>query len=265
MAAPIPQKIIFTANTMPSGSQEQQPSSSTQGMLTDEFSTSAGQPRLVPPFEIQELGQLPPNMFVTSVDVESEMWNEHPSSPKKQGKKKTLNGNRYCTTTDWQTEGITSENGQFDDADDSSPTLPYFETDVQTTTTQSTTSGASRPFDWDRAERLWEECTVLDKLEQLAVGCLVGWKALAINPQTFSPEMLLMVARVVNISQSALINSESTQRIVIRYIQRPEAGRAALAFGLNAAGGFNDEEQAEDEETLEWTEILTRQWRVMKL
>jgi len=248
---------------MASGSQEQQPSSSTRDMLTDEISTAGAiQPRLIPPSEIQELGQLPPNMFVTSVDVESEMWNEHLSSPKKQGKKKkTLNGDRYCATTDWhdssQMEGIT-ENGQFDDADLG---LADFDTDVLPTTIaiQSTISGASRPFDWDRAERLWKESTVLDNLEQLAVGCLVGWKALAINPQTFSPEMLLMVARVVNISQSTLISFESTQHIVIRYLQRPGASRAALAFGLNG------EQVDEDEETLEWREILARQWRVMQL
>jgi hypothetical protein len=75
--------------------------------------------------------------------------------------------------------------------------------------------------------------------------------------------MLLIVARVINIGQgSALITSENTQSIVIRYLQRSGAGRAALAFGLNGAAGFNDEEQVE--EMFEWTDILTRQWRVMK-
>jgi hypothetical protein len=179
MAAPIPQKIIFMSNTMASGSQE--PSSSAQDMLRDEPSTSI-QHRLIPPSEIQELGQLPSNMFVTSVDVESEMWNEHLSSPKKQGKtrKKTFNGEHYSNTTDWHDpsqvqEGIISENGQFDDADDGSLTLPYFDTDVQTTT-QPSAGTTSTPFDWDQAERLWKECTVLEKLEQLVVGCLVGWK-----------------------------------------------------------------------------------------
>ena len=68
-----------------------------------------------------------------------------------------------------------------------------------------------------------------------------------------------MVARVVNISQSTLISSESTPHIVIRYLQRPGASWAALAFGLNG------EQVEEDEETLEWTDILTRQWRVMQL
>jgi hypothetical protein len=93
-------------------------------------------------------------------------------------------------------------------------------------------------------------------------------QALAINPQTFSPEILLMVARVVNIDQeSDSIISKNTQSIVVRHLQRPGAG-AALAFGLNGAR-FNDEEQVEeedhDDETVEWTDILTRQWRVIKL
>jgi len=33
-----------------------------------------GLPRLIPPSEIQERGELPPNMFVTSVDVEADVW-----------------------------------------------------------------------------------------------------------------------------------------------------------------------------------------------
>ena len=183
MANPLPQKIVFTT-TMASGSQ--QPSLSTQNMLMAEPTTSSGtiQPRLIPPSEIQQLGQLPSNMFVTSVDVESGMWGEQLPSQKKQGKKKQKND----ATTDWHDSYITSENGQFDDAhDDSSLTLPCFDTDVQPTTTTTTTTttqtpssdttlGTSRPFDWDQVERLWEDYAVLEKLEQLVVGCLVGWK-----------------------------------------------------------------------------------------
>ena len=81
--------------------------------------------------------------------------------------------------------------------------------------------------------------------------------------------MLLMAAHVVNIGQESdsTVSSKSTQSIVVRHLQRPGAGRAALAFGLN--GRFNEEEQAEEdadaEETLEWTDVLTRQWRVIKL
>ncbi len=43
-------------------------------------------PRLVPPSEKQELGLLPPNMFVTSVDVEEGMW----SSKRKNKKKRKI-------------------------------------------------------------------------------------------------------------------------------------------------------------------------------
>ena len=89
---------------------------------------------------------------------------------------------------------------------------------------------------------------------------------LAINPQTFSPEMLLMVARLVNIGQESVStsSSKSTQSIVVRYLQQPGAGRAALAFSLN--GRFNDEYQVEDkdDEAFEWTDVLKRQWRVIK-
>jgi len=81
-----------------------------------------------------------------------------------------------------------------------------------------------------------------------------------------------MVARVINIDQevSDSITSKNTQSIVVRHLQRPGAGQAALAFGLNGAARFNDEEQVEeeedyDDETCEWTDVLTRQWRVIKL
>ena len=96
---------------------------------------------------------------------------------------------------------------------------------------------------------------------------LLNEQALAINPQTFSPEMLLMFAHVVNVDQeSASIASEGTQSIVVRYLHRPGAGRAALAFGLN--GRFNDEDQVEedddrDDETFNWTDVLTNQWRMI--
>jgi len=138
--------------------------------------------------------------------------------------------------------------------------LPCFDT-----TPVGTASEDSRPFDWDQAEKVWNECAVLVKLEQLEVGCLVGWKGLAMNPQTSSPEILLTVARVVNIRQgSPFTNANGTQNIIIRYLQRPGAGRAALAFGLSGVNGFNDEEQAEDEETIEWTHFLAKQWRLIK-
>ena len=187
MANPLPQKIIFTTNPTASGSQ--QSSLPAQDISMDEPSIlppGTIQPRLIPPSEIQELGQLPSNMFVTSVDVESDIWGKQLPFPRKQSKKKqkTLNEGPFPATTDWYDslqKDITSENGQFDDAhDDSSLTLPYFDTDVPSSTTQVPSSGTtletSKPFDWDRLERLWEECAVLEKLEQLVVGCLVGWK-----------------------------------------------------------------------------------------
>ena len=125
MANPSPQKIVFAPNTTASGSQHP-PSLLAQDISMDVPSILSGtiQPRLIPPSELQELGQLPSIMFVTSVDVESDIWGDHLPSPKKQGKKKqkTLNneGHYYSVTTgshDTSQRDITSENGkQFDDA-----------------------------------------------------------------------------------------------------------------------------------------------------
>jgi hypothetical protein len=77
-----------------------------------------------------------------------------------------------------------------------------------------------------------------------------------------------MFAHVVNIDQEATsIASEGTQSIVARYLHRPGAGRAGLAFGLN--GRFNDEDQVEEEDdgrgdgTFDWAGVLTNQWRAI--
>ena len=79
-----------------------------------------------------------------------------------------------------------------------------------------------------------------------------------------------MVTRVVSIGQeSSSSTPKSPQSIVVRCLQRPGAGRAALAFGLNGATRFNDEEEVEeeveDDKRFEWTDILTMQCRVIKL
>ena len=180
MAGPLPQKIIFATNTTVPGSQQPASSSQDISIVNGEHSISSGtvQPCLIPPSEIQELGQLPSNMFVTSVDVESGMWNDYLPSLKKNGrKKKTLNGR---DTANWddssQMEGITSEvreNGQFHNAGDGSLA---FDTDAQVVTQAPSADTGLVPFDWDRAEKLWKECVVLEKPEQLGIGSLVGWK-----------------------------------------------------------------------------------------
>ena len=76
----------------------------------------------------------------------------------------------------------------------------------------------------------------------------------------------MVARRLVNIGQESVStsSSKSTQSIVVRYLQQPGAGRAALAFSLN--GRFNDEDQVEDkdDEAFEWTDVLKRQWRVIK-
>lgn len=95
----------------------------------------------------------------------------------------------------------------------------------------------------------------------------VCYQGLAINPQTSSPEILLTVARVAGILPGLdCMTDKSLQNIDLRYLQRPGAGRAALAFGLNGAAGFNDQEQVESHgEIIEWRHFLTEPWRLIEL
>ena len=88
----VPAKITFTeGNSVEvNGSQSGPVDADADAMVVEATlqvtsPTRTQQPRLVPPSEKQELGQLPPNVFVTSVDVEEGMW---PSKRKNKKKKK---------------------------------------------------------------------------------------------------------------------------------------------------------------------------------
>ncbi|KAK2460050.1 hypothetical protein APHAL10511_007927 [Amanita phalloides] len=57
--------------------------------------------------------------------------------------------------------------------------------------------GSQPHLDWKVAEAGWETFAPIQTLDQLYNGVLVCWQGLAINPQTFTPEQLLGVGRVV--------------------------------------------------------------------
>ncbi|KAF8164794.1 hypothetical protein B0H34DRAFT_793259 [Crassisporium funariophilum] len=282
MANPIPQKIIFTndvigppSQTVAGASTQAQSGSNPaqdSDMLVDIPSTSYSalasssaapaaasyKPRLVPPSELQELGQLPSNMFVTSVDVEAGIWNEQKPSKKRKGKKNQsqvddYDGEWYDDSTQMDEMSFTTtQRGQFDDAD-APVNLPYSDADAEA-------SLKSEAFDWSRAEKHWKDCVVLNNVGQLAVGNLVGWQGLAINPRTFSPEVLLTVARVVALPPGPIDGSPA---IIVRHLKRHGASQAAFAFGLSAGEEGDDNDDEEVEEVIKWPEALTNQWRLI--
>ncbi|KJA18214.1 hypothetical protein HYPSUDRAFT_45548 [Hypholoma sublateritium FD-334 SS-4] len=277
MASPIPQKIIFggaaavtlaaAAGTADGDAMHVDipapaPASASPSKLFNATSR-APSARLVPPSEIQATHpeRLPRNMIVTSVDVEAGMWDDtsyaEPAKKKKRGKKKAPQDEEYYADVG---EGYYADGGAWGgavpaDADEPAGpvVLDYGETDAA--------GEGGEHFDWDRAERLWDsKSTVLSGPEQIVAGALVGWKALAINPRTFSPEVLLSVAHVVQPPDST-----AGKGVLIRQIQRPTDTEHAFAFGFAGSSGEGGQGEEEEDYAVEWQEVLTSEWRLLDL
>lgn len=237
MAAPIPKKIVF-------GDAED-----VQQTVVDVVPSQQEYVRLIPPSEIQGRGELPPNMFVTSVDVERGIWDvvkEHRKP--KNGKKKK---NKEATWADlWfeepQVQGKVAKlvfAGQRQEVTDK------WKEEV---VVEEVVVSGSTAFDWDLAEKVWETSFEVKTPDQLVVGGLVGWKELGLNLQTLSPENLLFVAKITQI--------EGT-KYTIRQLLRPGAGSSGF-------GAVGQEETGEEEadEVHDWEKIMSGSgWRVMPL
>ncbi|CAA7269203.1 unnamed protein product [Cyclocybe aegerita] len=262
MNAPIPQKIIFNAEAGPSSlssySTTESGTPTSYAQAIDYLSTSGPthpippatsqcQARLVPPSEIQKLGLLPPNMFVMSVDVEAGVWDD-PSTSRKSKRNNRKNKSRAQKYWYGHEEEQVSEEYSYGEQGDGGVGAVEQE------------AGKNSCFDWNRADKVWENCAALQSVEQLAVGNLVGWKALDINPKTFSPELMLSVGRVASILQ------DTTPKVTVRQLIRPTESEAALAFGLG--GGTASEggvEDGEPELSCAWDEILQAGWKLIDL
>lgn len=148
MTAPLPLKIVFDEESV---AKEPVSESSRQPVqdLTGPEVISA-RPRLIPPSEKQERGELPPRMFVTSVDVEEGLW----SSNQRKKRRKQRQREQIQEDYDYQDMTMQEENVQLDYTDGTAGNDP----------------------DWSRAEKGWDEFVTVSDIGQLAVGTLVGWK-----------------------------------------------------------------------------------------
>jgi len=191
-------------------------SAATSMTPTAQVNVGLSSPRLIPPSEKQDNHALPSNIFVTSVDVEEGLLS----------KKKWKKWQDTCAND----EGI----------DESKIWLDYgAETPKDTVTVPGQ--------DFERAEKEWESFQEITELYQLKLGAVVGWKALAINPSTFTPEMLLNLA---------IVNSCNDKEVIVRPLHRP--GAAQISFG-----GILEHEEDVAEESYEWPDIISAQWRVV--
>jgi len=179
MAGPIPRKIVFTdderqreSNNIASAASKPSEDVALEMNVTDLQSPSTRKPfsRLIPPSELQELGQLPPNMFVTCVDVGVGIMDFGGSSSRKQGRKRKGKG-RDMYEYDW---GQGQADGYEEVFYDNERMLLH-DTTARNDTTLSKPSGEDA-IDWSKAEQRWETSVVVQSPEQIAIGALVGWK-----------------------------------------------------------------------------------------
>ncbi|KAK0442283.1 uncharacterized protein EV420DRAFT_1727526 [Desarmillaria tabescens] len=143
-----------------------------------------------------ERENLPAYVFVTSVDVEADKWG-------KKEKKEAIEE----VVLDYGEEEVAEEE---DAVDEEANKL------------------------WEVAEANFDSYSILNQPDQNHVGSIVAWKALALNPITFSPEVSLHLARVM------AVNAENAY--VISRLVRP---------------GWETGDEPTEDETIVWDDVLT--------
>ncbi|PCH41662.1 hypothetical protein WOLCODRAFT_132061 [Wolfiporia cocos MD-104 SS10] len=188
----------------------------------------AANARLVPPSEKQEQGVLPPNMFVTSIDVE-----EGVPQKKRRKQKQT------------QARANIEEYERYADAEEEI-VLPYNDPQDDVPESQCVVTTAAGIPDPQAVEAKWEWLTRITNRSQVKPGMILGWRELGINPATFTPEMLLKLGRVIRCDDQLAVE-------------------VTLENGALAFGGIVGTEEAEAvEENYEWSNIMETEWRIVR-
>ncbi|KAH9007269.1 hypothetical protein EDB86DRAFT_2870947 [Lactarius hatsudake] len=160
--------------------------------------------RLIPP---SERDQLPPRLFVTSVDVEAGM------RPRDNEQK-------------WDRKQKKAQRDAYGHAEEQADVkLDYGEIPEEEGTT------TALDLDYAALEKAWATAPVLKNTTALLIGSIVGWQELGVNPATLTPETMLFLAR--------LVSSDEHGMVVVR-LRRP--GLGIVSFG----GGDMDVEEEEE-------------------
>ncbi|KAL1687237.1 hypothetical protein GGG16DRAFT_128124 [Schizophyllum commune] len=208
-------------------------------------------PRLVPPSERTDL---PPNVFVTSVDVEA-------------GWEADTSGYQYDTLAFEQTHAADA------DEEGANIQLSYDEPSADATTNTST---AAQHCPYPALAQSYASATgsqPLASLAQLGVGIHVGWTSLELNAATMTPEVMVVIAKVVGVDDKgeggdAMGDGRNTaadakQTVTVKRIPKPLEGEAHELL-LNVAGEGDGEEEEQEEETFTLKEAVDAGWRVIQ-
>ncbi|KAG2130455.1 uncharacterized protein EDB93DRAFT_1180108 [Suillus bovinus] len=167
--------------------------------------------RLIPP---SERDSLPSNIFVTSVDVEEGKWS-----------KKKRRSKEEPTTASYDNESYTADFS-----------LDYGSAEVPANPDEVL---------YLRADQQWDLLPKITSTSQVTLNNIIAYKALAISTMTWTPEMLITVARVISISSTHVTTSR---------LQRP----VQVSFS-----GLIDVTETAEDETHTWVDVLSQDWRAM--
>ncbi|KAG1753321.1 hypothetical protein EDB19DRAFT_1668585 [Suillus lakei] len=216
MDKPLPPKIVFSELENAPAQAEPPDELAHTGTSTSEKVAvpHVKHARLIPP---SERDSLPSNIFVTSVDVEEGI------QPKKKRRSK-----EEPITASYNDESCTANFS----LDYGSAEVPMANPDEALHL---------------RAEQQWDSLPKITNASQVKLDNIVAYKALAINPMTWTPEMLMTVARVISISSTNVTTSP---------LRRP----AQVSFG----GLTEMTEVDQEDETHAWSDVLCQDWRIVR-
>ncbi|KAF8907585.1 hypothetical protein CPB85DRAFT_1436433 [Mucidula mucida] len=165
------------------------------------------QQRLIPPSERESL---PSNSFVTSVDVEAGMWGKTRKNKRKTKDESAAYVEEYALDVEMANENVSLNYG------DPAP--------------------SPEELLWKDAEALFDSKAPAASTD-VQVGGVLAWKELALNTATYSPEIMLTLARVVALAEDGC---------TVRKLARP---------------GFEDAEEEPLDETLSFGDIVAQSMR----
>lgn len=164
MASTLPKKIVFEApdgTAVMSNDLPALPFASASSAEVTAHAPSAVS-RVIPPSEIQEKGQLPPNMIVTSIDVEEGLWPEGRKSKKKKPSRQAL-----TRSETQEVENVVLNYGGGDE--EMIPTQRDQQPDIPAT------KKPLRDY-WDHVKKNWEKLPRVNGRLDVREGTLVTWQ-----------------------------------------------------------------------------------------
>jgi hypothetical protein len=167
MAKSLPLKIVFSDEGLPIAAPPEQIDN---GAITSEGTSWTAPPYLITPSEKQDAGELPPNIFVTAVDVEAGMNSER--RKQKRAANAWVDEDVDETYTNWDV-GSLSYGEPFDDGE------ARGEHDWRDKTSRIDDEHDGLHYGLDDFERDWESLIEIADISQLSAGNAVGWKVRA--------------------------------------------------------------------------------------